>query len=106
MATSSVTIDTLLETLSDIPTIHAHKMFGEYALYCGEKVVAFVCDDRLLLKITPASATLVRTSVTGKPYPRAKDYYHIDENDWDDREYMTELVTATADSLPVSSGKK
>lgn len=102
MATAAATIELLLESLADISTIRARKMFGEYALYCDEKVVAFVCDDRLLLKITPASTALVRTSATGKPYPGAKDYYHIDENDWDDREYMTELVTATADSLPVS----
>lgn len=81
-------------------------MFGEYALYVDDKVVAFVCDDRLLLKITPVSKNLVRTQATGKPYPGAKDYYHIDENDWDDRDYMTELITKTADSLPTSKPKK
>jgi len=26
-------------------------MFGEYALYCGDKVVALVCDDQLFVKI-------------------------------------------------------
>ena len=106
MATSQHTMDIILENLADIPTIRTHKMFGEYALYCDDKVVGFVCDDRLLLKITPESTALVRTKATGKPYPGAKDYYHIDENDWDDREYMQELVTATADSLPAAKPKK
>ncbi len=99
-------MEILLEHLSDIPTIRARKMFGEYAVYVGDKVVGFVCDDRLLLKITPASKSRVRTQATGKPYPGAKDYYHIDENDWDDREYITELVTATADSLPAPKLKQ
>ena len=81
-------------------------MFGEYALYCDEKVVAFVCDDRLLLKITPASTALVRSKAMGKPYPGAKDYYHIDENDWDDAEYMAELIMKTADSLPIPKPRK
>jgi TfoX/Sxy family transcriptional regulator of competence genes len=49
-------------------------MFGEYAVYVDDKVVGFVCDDRLLLKITPANEKMVRTQVTGKPYPGAKDY--------------------------------
>lgn len=106
MATLEKTIEILLEHLSDVPTIRTRKMFGEYALYVEDKVVGFVCDDRLLLKITPVSAALVRTQATGKPYTGAKDYYHIDENDWDDREYMTQLITATADSLPFSKPKK
>lgn len=81
-------------------------MFGEYALYCDEKVVAFVCDDRLLLRITPASTALVRSKSIGLPYPGAKDYYHIDENDWDDGSYLAELIQATADSLPAPKPKK
>lgn len=99
-------MDIILENLEAVPAIRTRKMFGEYALYVDEKVVAFVCDDRLLLKITPASTSLIRTKATGKPYPGAKDYYHIDENDWDDREYMTELIIETAGSLPAPKPKK
>lgn len=99
-------MEILLEALGDIPTIRTRRMFGEYAVYVEDKVVAFVCDDRLLVKITPASKALVRTQAMGKPYSGAKDYYHIDENDWDDREYMCELILATADSLPASRPKK
>ncbi len=106
MATSARTMEILLEHLSDIPTIRARKMFGEYAVYVEDKVVGFVCDDRLLLKITPASKSRVRTQAMGKPYPGAKDYYRIDEHDWDNREYITELVTATADSLPAPKLKQ
>lgn len=106
MATSQQTIDYILEMLSEISSMRTRKMFGEYALYCDEKVVGFVCDDRLLLKITPASTAHVRSKTTGLPYPGAKEYYQIDENDWDDREYMTELIQITADSLPMPKPKK
>lgn len=106
MATAQQTIDYLLEQLAELSDVRARKMFGEYALYCGEKVVAFVCDDRLLLKITPANTARVRTPATGKPYPGAKDYYRIDENDWDDRAYLCDLVFATAGSLPAPKPKK
>ena len=106
MATSGQTIEILLENLVDIPTIRVRNMFGEYALYVGEKVVGLVCDDKLFIKITDASTALVRTHDLALPYPGAKDQYRIDENDWDDREYMTELLLATADSLPLPRPKK
>ena len=49
MATSESTIDFLLDQLGAVPGVRARKMFGEYALYCGEKVVALVCDDQLFV---------------------------------------------------------
>ena len=53
MPTSQSTIDFLLDQLSGLPRVRARKMFGEYALYCQEKVVALVCDNQLFVKITP-----------------------------------------------------
>jgi TfoX/Sxy family transcriptional regulator of competence genes len=35
------------------------KMFGEYALYLGEKVVALVCDNSWFLKPTDAGRAVV-----------------------------------------------
>lgn len=52
--------------LAGVPGVHTKKMFGEFAVYVENKVVGFVCDDRLLLKITPVSRGLVRTQATGK----------------------------------------
>jgi TfoX/Sxy family transcriptional regulator of competence genes len=34
--------------------ISFRKMFGEYAIYYGEKVVALVCDNQLFVKPTVA----------------------------------------------------
>ena len=59
MATSETTIGFLLDQLSNLPGVRARKMFGEYALYCGELVVALVCDDQLFVKITVPGKALV-----------------------------------------------
>ena len=53
------------------------KMFGEYALYLSGRVVAFACDNQLLVKATPETAALTAALPQrpiyegGKPYPLA-----------------------------------
>jgi len=54
MATSKEYIDYVLECLSHIEGISARKMFGEYGIYCGDKLFALVCDDQFFLKPTEA----------------------------------------------------
>lgn len=60
MATSQSTTEFILDQLSSVPNVRVRKMFGEYALYCGDKVVGLICDDQLFVKTTPA-ATSTRT---------------------------------------------
>ena len=50
MATSRSTTEFILDQLSAVPNVRVRKMFGEYALYCDEKVVALICDDQLFVK--------------------------------------------------------
>ena len=52
MATSRNILDYLLDQLQPARNIRARKMFGEYALYCDDRVVALVCDDQIFVKIT------------------------------------------------------
>ena len=52
MATNESTVEYITDQLVDVPKISTRKMFGEYALYCGKKVVALICDDTLFVKIT------------------------------------------------------
>ena len=54
-------------------------MFGEYALYAEGEVVALICDDRLYVKILPASRELEAQCEQGPPFPGAKPYYLVDE---------------------------
>jgi DNA transformation protein len=107
MATSQSTIDFLLDQLHDVPSVRARKMFGEYALYCDEKVVALVCDDQLFLKITPPGKALVGARYQeGEAYPGAKPSMLIDADELDDADRLCELVRVTAAALPAPKPKK
>lgn len=107
MATSQSTIDFLLDQLSALPGVRARKMFGEYALYCGEKVVALVCVNQLFVKITPAGKALVGERYQeGEAYPGAKPSMLIDAEEIDDCERLSELIRVTAAALPPPKPKK
>ncbi len=80
------------------------RMFGEYALYLDGKVVAFACDDSLLLKPTEAGRAALPVVTLGKPYPEAKDYYVVDEF-LDDTPLLQRLLQVTADALPAPKAK-
>jgi len=107
MATSETTIRFLLDQLSDLPGVRTRKMFGEYALYCGEKVVALVCDDQLFVKITaPGKALVGERYAEGFAYPGAKASILVGADELDDHERLTTLVRVTAAALPSPKPKK
>lgn len=80
------------------------RMFGEYALYLGGKVVAFACDNSLLLKPTDAGRQVLPALTMGRPYPEAKEYYVLDEF-LDDPELLRQALLATAGTLPAPRPK-
>jgi DNA transformation protein len=107
MATSETTIRFLLDQLSNLPGVRARKMFGEYALYCGEKVVALVCDDQLFVKITvPGKALVGERYSEGFAYPGAKASMLVGADELDDHERLTALIRVTAAALPSPKRKK
>jgi TfoX/Sxy family transcriptional regulator of competence genes len=106
MATQQTTIDILLENMSMAGNVRARKMFGEYALYCEEKVVALVCDDQLFVKMNPTSLTFLDETPGAPPYPAAKNYLCVPEEKWNDREWLSRFIHETADSLPLPKPKK
>ena len=80
------------------------KMFGEYAVYANGKVVAFICDNSLFLKPTPAGRALLDTVDEKPPYPGAKLYFVIDEA-LDNPQLLGELLIATERALPAAKPK-
>jgi len=106
MSTSQSTIDYLLDQLSGLPNVRVRKMFGEYALYCDEKVVALVCDNQLFVKITsPGRALVGERYVEGEAYPGAKPSMLIGAEEIDDGDRLRELIRLTADALPAPKPK-
>ena len=106
MSTKLETVDFILEQLSPVSNIRTRKMFGEYALYCDEKVVALICDDELFVKPTIAGKKFAGDDYQeGPPYPGAKMYIKVDEK-LDDSQWLCALIRVTADELPLSKPKK
>jgi TfoX/Sxy family transcriptional regulator of competence genes len=107
MATSQSTIDFILDQLREVRSVSARKMFGEYAVYCGDKVVALVCDDQLFVKITaPGKAMLGKRYAEGIAYPGAKPSILVSADDLEDDERLAELIRVTATALPPPKPKK
>lgn len=79
MGTQKQTVDFILGKLRHSDRFSVRAMFGEYALYADAKVVALICDDRLYVKIVPASSVLESECEKGTPYPGAKEHYIVDE---------------------------
>lgn len=106
MATQDSTADYLATQLSDAGAIRLRKMFGEYALYCNEKVVALICDNRLFVKPTEAGKTFVGQPEEAPPYPGSKPFFLIEEDRWEERTWLTELIRITSAALPPPKPKK
>lgn len=82
-------------------------MFGEYALYCGDLVVALICDDRLYVKITAEGKEFVADEYSGGcAYKGARPSMLIDQDKLDDFEWLSELIIITAHNLPTPKIKK
>lgn len=106
MSSQQGTIDFLMEQTASAGTMRFHKMFGEYALYCDDKVVAFVCDDQLFVKPTVAGRAYIGKPEEKPAYPGSKNYFFISGERWDDSEWLTQLIVQTAGELPVPKPKK
>jgi TfoX/Sxy family transcriptional regulator of competence genes len=107
LTTSQSTIDFLLDQLASLSPVRVRKMFGEYALYYEDKVVALVCDNQLFVKITAPGRELVGENYTeGEAYPGAKPSMVIGAEEIEDSERLCELIRITAAALPVPTPRK
>lgn len=105
MASDEEFVQNVHDQVRGVGDVSYRKMFGEYAVYVGQKVVAFVCDNQLFLKPTAAARALLPHVTEAPPYPGAKLYFVLDEY-LDDRELLTELFRVTEAELPMPKPKK
>jgi DNA transformation protein and related proteins len=106
MASKQSTINYVLEQLSRLSGVYARKMFGEYAIYCDDKVVALVCDDQLFVKFTKAGKAYLGNAVEASPYKGAKPCFFISGERWDNAKWLAELIKISANELPKRKLKK
>jgi TfoX/Sxy family transcriptional regulator of competence genes len=80
------------------------KMFGEYALYIDDKVVAFACDNSLFVKPAEATRHLTADLPQRPPYPGAKPYPVADAL-LDEPDRLHGLLQATERAMPAPKPK-
>jgi TfoX/Sxy family transcriptional regulator of competence genes len=104
MASDLSFVEYVRDQMQGAGAVTFRKMFGEYALYIDEKVVALVCDNQLFVKPTAAGRALLGTVTEALPYPGAKPQLLIAE-ELEDQQLIVELMRATAGELPAPKPK-
>ena len=105
MASDLAFVEYVCDQMSAAGTVTFRKMFGEYAIYCEEKVVALVCDNQLFVKPTSGGRSFVERVTEAAPYPGAKAHLLIGD-ELDDREWISKLIRISERELPVPKPKK
>ena len=104
MASSKEYLDFIMDQLSELDGISWRKMMGEYILYRHGKIVGGIYDDRFLVKPTKSAAEMMPDAGMEIPYEGAKEMLLVDNVD--NREFLTELLTAMYNELPEPKKKK
>ncbi len=105
MASDISFVEFVVEQIQNAGVVRYRKMFGEYALYCNDKVIALICDNQLFIKPTEAGKLFIGKVVKASPYPGAKPSFLI-EDQIEDREWLCNLVRLTENELPKPKPKK
>ncbi len=105
MASDESFVQFIAEQIQNAGAVRYRKMFGEYALYCNDKVVALICDNQLFLKPTNAGKAYLGEVIEAPAYPGAKPSFLIDER-FEDSEWLSKLIQLTEKALPAPAKKK
>lgn len=105
MASELAFVEYVCDQARDAGRVSFKKMFGEYAIYLENKVVALVCDNQLFVKPTKAGRALLQTIVEEPPYSGAKNHFLIGEN-IEERNLISNLFKATFSEIPEPKSKK
>jgi DNA transformation protein len=100
MATRPETIEAILARTGDTVELLPRKMFGEYGLYLGDRMVAMVCDDTLFVKDLPSCRELLGDLPTLPPYPGAKPHLAIAPEVQEREGLLADLFRTLARILP------
>ncbi len=105
MSSSEEFVKFVVGQIEEAGGISYRKMFGEYGLYKGEKMVALICDNQFFVKPTPSGRAFVGEVREASPYPGAKPCFLI-EDKLDDKAWLVELIRLTTQELPAPKPKK
>jgi TfoX/Sxy family transcriptional regulator of competence genes len=105
MATKAEFIDYVREQLAGAGAVSFRRMFGEYAVYLDDRVVALVCDNQLFVKPTAGGRRFLGRVNEAPPYPGASLYFLVDEA-LESPQEVAQLIRITARELPAPKARK
>lgn len=97
-ATGKEYLTFILDQLSLLEGITSRAMMGEYMIYHRGRLSAYLCDNRLLVKILPSTQALLPNAPKKPPYPGAKQMLLVENVD--DRAFLKDLFEAMYPQLP------
>ncbi|EKO1914100.1 TfoX/Sxy family protein [Clostridium botulinum] len=104
MASNIEFVEYVCDQIGDAGNITYKKMFGDYGVYCNNKIIGLICDNQFFLKITKAGRDLLNEVIEAPAYEGAKPSFLIES--LDNREYLNKIVFATYKELPMPKPKK
>ncbi len=104
MPSSKDYLEYILEQLSGLEDISYRQMMGEYIIYYKGKIAANLCDNRFLVKPVKSAEEYLPDAKREPPYEGAKDMLLVENID--DRDFLTGLLNAVYDELPVPKPKR
>lgn len=104
MATSKEYLHFILDQLSELDGITYKQMMGEYIICHKQKNAAYLCDNRLLVKILPSTTAMLPDARKEPPYGGAKDMLLVENVD--DRVFLKALFETMWPELPEPKRKR
>ncbi len=104
MPSSKNYLEFILEQLSGLSDITFRQMMGEYIIYYRDKIIGGIYDNRFLVKPVESARAKMPDAPLQLPYEGAKEMLLVDNVD--NRDFLTELVSAMFDELPEVKKKK
>lgn len=104
MSTNKDYLNFLLDQLSSLEGITYRMMMGEYLIYYRGKAVAYICDNRFLIKPVPSAIQMLPDAEYDSiSQGGRKKLLRVDNVD--DRHFLTNLLNSIYDELPFPKSK-
>ena len=100
MASTKEYLEYVLEQLSEVDGLRYRPMMGEYLIYCRNRLVGGVYDDRLLVKPTKSALALLPDAPREEPYPGGRSMLLVTE--MENKRLLREVLEAVASDVCAS----
>ena len=104
MASSKEYLDFIMEQLGGLEDVRYRAMMGEYIIYCRDRIVGGIYDDRFLVKPVKSALEKMPDAEKVLPYEGAKPMLLVD--DIENRSFLQDLVDAIASDCVEAKGKR